>query len=172
MIHIRKGTAGDIEEIMRCYATARAYMRSQGNYNQWINGYPSRSLIEEDIASGVCYVGENESGRVCMVFACIIGADPTYTFIEDGHWLNDYPYATIHRLASDGSQSGVFNACVKFCFTLSDNIRLDTHADNIKMQKAAAGLGFVRCGIIYCTDGSPRIAYQKYCGADISLCQS
>lgn len=30
------------------------------------------------------------------------------------------------------------------------------------MQRLLEGAGFVRCGIIYTDDGSPRIAYQKY----------
>ena len=38
----------------------------------------------------------------------------------------------------------------------------DTHADNAVMQRLLEGAGFVRCGIIYTDDGSPRIAYQKY----------
>lgn len=42
-------------------------------------------------------------------------------------------------------------------------IRKGTEEDiNSVMQKAAENLGFKRCGIIYCSDGSPRIAYQKF----------
>ena len=36
------------------------------------------------------------------VFALFEGAEPTYAHIEEGEWLNDEPYVTIHRLAGDG----------------------------------------------------------------------
>jgi RimJ/RimL family protein N-acetyltransferase len=41
------------------------------------------------------------------------------------------------------------------------NIRIDTHRDNAIMQHLLEKNGFVKCGIIYVEDGSPRIAYQK-----------
>ncbi|HAC44342.1 MAG TPA: GNAT family N-acetyltransferase, partial [Paraprevotella xylaniphila] len=40
------------------------------------------------------------------------------------------------------------------------NLRADTHADNLIMQKLLKANGFHECGIIY-TRESPRIAYQK-----------
>lgn len=160
MIHVRKGKLTDIDAIMSCYDVARRYMRSSGNHNQWINGYPSRELVAEDISRGVSYVGVNDSGELVMAFAFIIGEDPTYSLIEDGEWLNDLLYGTIHRLGSTGKYNGILKVCVEYCMTKINNIRLDTHADNQTMQQAALKLGFTRCGIIYCQDGSPRIAYQ------------
>lgn len=160
MIRIRKGTRGDVEAIMDCYDKARQFMRSCGNMKQWINGYPSRELIEKDITDGVNYVGEDSHGALVMTFAFIIGEDPTYSVIEGGRWLSNKPYGTIHRLGSTGKYSGILRHCVEFCLTIIDNIRLDTHADNLPMQRAATQLLFTPCGTIYCADGSPRIAYQ------------
>lgn len=161
MIHIRKATTNDVDAIMSCYDAARRYMRETGNHSQWINGYPSRGLVEGDIASGNGYVGETESGEIVMAFAFIIGDDPTYTVIEDGGWLNDSPYGTIHRLGSTGRRKGVLRSCVEYCMSIIGNIRLDTHADNRTMLNAVERLGFTRCGVIYCADGSPRVAFQK-----------
>lgn len=158
---IRKGTVSDIDDIMSCYRKARQIMRASGNHKQWINGYPSREIVEEDIARGNSYVGEDEDGDVAMAFAFIIGEDPTYMVIEQGQWLNDLPYGTIHRLGSNGKHHGVLRMCVDFCKERINNLRLDTHADNAIMQHSAERLGFKRCGIIHCADGSPRIAYQK-----------
>ena len=90
MIRIRKGTTEDIDAIMDCYDTARQFMRKSGNRNQWINGYPSRELVERDIAQGVSYVGCDESRELVMAFAFIKGEDPTYTV-----W--HYPPARIKR---------------------------------------------------------------------------
>ncbi len=41
------------------------------------------------------------------------------------------------------------------------NFRIDTHNDNKIMQHVIEKNGFIRCGIIYVKDGSPRIAYEK-----------
>ncbi len=163
MIRIRKGTAADIDAIMSCYDAARRYMRASGNHNQWINGYPSQELVAEDIATGINYVGTDEDGEIVMAFAFIIDDDPTYSVIEEGQWLNNLPYGTIHRLGSTGKHRGILKLCVDYCMSHIGNIRLDTHADNATMQHAAEKLGFIRCGIIYCIDGSPRVAFQK-CG--------
>ena len=162
MITIRKGRFRDLDHIMHCYDKARSYMRSNGNMSQWINGYPSSSLIVEDINSGINYVGIDNAGEIVMTFAFIIGEDPTYSVIEDGKWLNSLPYGTIHRLASNGMHKGILKICVDFCTTYIGNLRLDTHADNKTMLNAACRLGFKRCGIIHCCDGTPRIAFQRY----------
>ncbi|MDE6082868.1 MAG: GNAT family N-acetyltransferase [Muribaculaceae bacterium] len=162
MMRIRKSVLSDIDDIMVCYDAARQRMRASGNHSQWVNGYPSRELIEDDIRRGVGYVGGDDEDKIVMAFAFIKGDDPTYTVIEDGEWLNSLPYGTIHRLGSTGKYRGVLRNCVEFCMKNTNNLRLDTHADNILMQRAAEKLGFQRCGIIYCADGSPRIAYQKY----------
>lgn len=155
---IRKGTLSDLDEIMRVYAAAKKYMVATGNKTQWNNGYPQRELIENDIAKEQCYVCE-ENG-IHGVFAFILGADPTYSYIEDGAWKNERPYGTVHRIASDGKTRGIFNASLDYCKTVIPDLRIDTHADNHVMQKLILNYGFERCGIIYIDDGTPRIAYQ------------
>jgi len=37
----------------------------------------------------------------------------------------------------------------------NDNIRIDTHHDNKIMQRLLQENGFVHCGVIFLTDGSP-----------------
>ena len=157
---IRRATPADIGAMLDLYEASRRYMRATGNLTQWNDGYPARSDIEADIAAGNGYVG-TVADEIVMAFALILGDDPTYRIIEQGAWLNDRPYGTIHRLGSTGRCRGMLAACVDFCFGRIDNLRLDTHADNRPMLTAVARLGFTRCGIIYCRDGSPRIAFQK-----------
>lgn len=161
MLSIRKGEPRDLAQIMSCIEAAKKFMRLHNNHNQWNNGYPSPDLIIKDIKLGQNYVGIDTSGEIVMTFAFIIGDNPTYSVIENGQWLNTYSYGTIHRLASNGKQNHIFKKCVEFCFTKINNIRLDTHADNIIMQHATLKLGFIFCGIIHLPDGSPRLAYQK-----------
>lgn len=158
-MQIRKAKPSDIEEILRVYAAARAFMRATGNPNQWSGGHPARELLEDDIQKGQLYVGETDSG-VNAVFAMLAGPDLTYAVIEDGKWPNTRDYGVIHRIASDGTCHGVLPQCVEYVKQFYDEIRIDTHHDNKVMQHLLEKNGFVRCGIIYLENGDPRIAYQ------------
>ncbi len=160
---IRKGRPEDLDAVLAVYEAARRYMRATGNSTQWSDGYPGREDVLADMVAGHGYVGEID-GEIVMAFAFIPGEDPTYRQIEDGAWLDDRPYGTIHRLGSNGRQGGMLAACVAYCFTQIDNLRLDTNRDNRPMLAAVARLGFTRCGIIRCRDGTPRIAFQKRSG--------
>ena len=53
---IRKAVMSDVPVIMRLIEEARGIMRSCGNVNQWIDGYPSEEAIVEDINNGHCYL--------------------------------------------------------------------------------------------------------------------
>ena len=157
---IRKAEEKDLNSILRVYAIAREYMRQNGNPDQWGWDKPPKEMLVDDIKKGQLYVGENTDGSIPFVFAFILGDDPTYSYIEDGSWLSDEPYGTIHRIASDGSIPGVVKMAVDFCKTIISNIRIDTHHNNKTMQHVVEKIGFTKCGIIYIEDGTPRIAYQ------------
>lgn len=166
---IRLSAPQDIDRIMEVYESAKYYMRSCGNFKQWIGGYPDRATILTDIYRRCHYLAEDEEGSLLMVFSFIIGEDSTYNVIEGGKWLNDRPYGTIHRIASSGVEGGMLKACVDFCRVMIDNIRIDTHSDNGPMQNALHKLNFTFCGIIYIADGSPRLAFQKDFRPEITL---
>ncbi len=157
---IRKAIQSDINSILKVYEVAREYMRQNGNPDQWGTDKPKKELLEDDIRKGELFVGENLDGNIHFVFAFILGDDPTYSYIENGDWLSDKPYGTIHRIASDGTVSGVVKTAVDYCRNIISNIRIDTHENNKTMQYVVEKLGFVKCGIIYIEDGTPRIAYQ------------
>ena len=93
-------------------------------------------------------------------FALVPGEDPTYAVI-DGAWGSDAPYATIHRLASDGTCRGVFAAAINWAAARQPHLRIDTHADNHIMQTLITRAGFDYCGTITVADGSPRLAYER-----------
>lgn len=161
-IKIRLATLSDLNKLMGIFDTARRFMQSTGNANQWINGYPQRELIMHEINSGHCYVCINEQESVAGTFCFIQGPDPTYPRIDEGDWLDNDPYWVIHRIASDGSCRGIFEACINWCEKQTPNLRVDTHADNKIMQNLLEKHGFIRCGIIYVANGTPRIAYQRH----------
>ena len=160
-IIIRKTTVDDIPFVLRVFESARNYMRLNNNHEQWSDGYPGEIDILKDISGGNSFVGLDPKGEIIMTFAFIKGEDPTYRNIYVGDWLNNDEYGTIHRIASNGKVGGVLKAACNFCFQKVDNIRIDTHQDNLPMISALDQLGFLRCGIINCRDGSPRIAFQK-----------
>lgn len=159
-MEIRKATIEDLDRVLEIYAYARDFMASTGNATQWGNGYPEESLLRSDIEKEQLYVFE-EKGEIYGAFVFVIGDDPTYERIEDGTWLDDSPYGTIHRIAGDGRRGKLLQLCVKFCKEQIGTIRIDTHHDNKIMQHLVEKNGFQRCGIIYSVDGSPRIAYQS-----------
>lgn len=158
---VRLTTLSDLPEVMEMYEIARRFMREQGNDGQWINGYPTENYIKEEILSGHSFVCENEKNELVGTFCFIIGDDPTYSKIFDGRWLNEKPYGAVHRLASSGTEKGVANTCFNWCFTQCGNIKVDTHRKNKVMQSVLEKLGFQYCGIIYVSNGSERLAYQK-----------
>lgn len=159
MLSIRLAEKKDMEQILALYCAARKYMAENGNPSQWGNSYPEQELLEEDIAKEQLYFCEENGGAV-GVFAFMTGEDPTYQVIEDGAWLNEEPYGTIHRIAGNGKYKGLAAACFDFCSGLAENLRADTHRDNRIMQHCLEKYGFVRCGTIYVRDRSPRVAYQ------------
>lgn len=154
---VRQARREDLPRILEIYAYARGFMARTGNPNQWKNNHPPQRQLEEDIALGDLYVVVSE-GEIHGVFYFFVGADPTYGYIE-GSWRSDTPYGTIHRIASDGC-GGILKTAVAFGKTRIGHIRIDTHAENLVMQKALAKQGFEKRGIIYLENGDPRIAYD------------
>ena len=159
---IRLASTHDIDDILQIYDAARATMRASGNHVQWVNGYPKREMVEDDIARRVSYVVEGDDGQPHAVFMFAVEDDPTYALIEDGDWLDNEPYGVVHRIGSDGYLHGVLPAVIDYCTAIIGNIRIDTHADNVIMHHILDKCGFERCGTIYCQDGSPRVAYQLH----------
>ena len=157
---ITKAKYDDLEMIIPIYDYARSFMTDNGNPNQWINGYPSREIIAEDINNDSFYVCKNEEESIVGAFTFIIGNDPTYEKIYCGKWLNDKPYGVIHRLVSNGTTHGITKNCIEWCLKQIQNIRIDTHADNKIMQSLILKIGFEYCGIIHTHNGTERLAYQ------------
>ena len=158
-LSIRKAEMDDLDAVMAVYRVAQEAMISAGNPAQWGYCYPTRELICDDIAQRRCHLLCDREG-IRGAFVLCEGEDPTYQKIENGRWLNDEPYVTVHRLASDGRKQGIFACTMEYCRNKYDNIRIDTHADNRKMQSLLARSGFVPCGTIYTHDGTARLAYQ------------
>lgn len=158
-MHIQKATAEQLPQILPVYEQARAFMAACGNGGQWANGYPSEAVLRQDIARGHLYLCLDENA-LAAVFCFRAEPDPTYAHIYNGRWPNGRPYGVIHRLAVMRRGKGTASFCLQWALRQSPDIRIDTHADNIPMQKVILKNGFAYCGVIYTDDGTPRRAYQ------------
>lgn len=150
----------DLPAILNIYEYARAFMARTGNPHQWADGSPKTETLRNDIEKGQLYLCQSGQ-EIYGVFAFIIGEDPTYLKMNDGAWLSDAPYGTIHRIAGNGTKKGIFAEAVSYCEGKIPHLRIDTHADNHIMQHLILKHGFQKCGTIYLADGSPRIAFEK-----------
>ena len=150
----------EMDKIMQIYDEARNFMRQTGNMHQWINGYPSKDLILDDIKDNRFY-GVYDNDKLVAVFMLSIGIDPTYIKIYNGTWLNDEEYAVIHRIAILERGKGIAKLCFDYALTKCNNLRIDTSEENLVMQNCLLKNGFTYCGVIYLESGDPRLAYQK-----------
>lgn len=162
---IREATAADVNEANEIYNQARKYMRQSGNLYQWPEAYPGAADILEDIPSGKSFVVE-DNGEIVGVFHFHIGEDVTYLKIYEGAWKNDDPYAVIHRVAVKYHGKGIADLIYSECYKRFPNLKIDTHRDNIPMQKSLEKNGFEYCGITHLLNGEERLAYQKVPGKE------
>ena len=159
VMRIRNTLETDLEKIGKIYENAKKFMRETGNLNQWNGERPNAQTAREDMEKGVGYVAE-DAGEIVAVFMFSQENDPTYAKIE-GAWLSDAPYGVIHRIAVAKQGQGIIGYCIDQCFALCQNLRIDTHRDNLPMQRALLKRGFRYCGVIYLENGDERLAYQK-----------
>ena len=162
----RKTIIEDINNIMKIINEAKEYFR-KNKINQWQNGYPNRDTIYTDIKNNSSYVLESKN-EILATAMVSFEEDKTYRNIYNGEWVNNGDYAVIHRIAvSEKSKgNGVASTIIKEVENLCkenkvNSIKIDTHKDNISMQKLLAKNDFKYCGIIYLEDGSERIAFEK-----------
>ena len=158
---IESVTENDLEEVLDIYAEARSFMRENGNDKQWVNGYPDRTKVLSDIKNGRLYK-VIDATDILGVFYFLLGNDKTYSVIYDGEWLNSEPYGVIHRIAvaKNAHGKGVGAFCFNYALGISGNLKIDTHRDNLPMQRALVKFGFKYCGIIHLENGDERLAYQ------------
>lgn len=167
MMIFRATTMTDIPQIITIFDQAKVRLKAQ-HIDQWQNGYPNAENILADITLGTAYVLCASNQTVLATTAFSFAGEPTYDVIYDGKWLNDAPYAVIHRIATRTDYVGKQIAtkmlwhCEQLCLARQvNNLRVDTHKDNKIMQHFLVKNGFKQCGIILLTDGAERLAYQK-----------
>ncbi|MGL4362879.1 MAG: GNAT family N-acetyltransferase [Cellulosilyticaceae bacterium] len=163
---VRKANDSDKQSIVAIIEEAKKLLKSK-NIDQWQNGYPNEEIIEEDIKSSKLYVIE-EDNKVIATLTMSYNDEKTYDSIYEGQWqYNDY-YGVCHRVAvKDGYRSK--NVATSFFEKIHDiakkegaiSMRIDTHPQNLSMQKTLNKIGYKYCGIIFVKDNDMRWAYEK-----------
>ena len=164
-MEIRKSCLDDVNHIMTLIHQAQQYFKENG-IDQWQDGYPQANDIIQDIHQGESYIIEDTKVIGTMYFA--VEDDPTYHVI-DGAWkTSQQPYAVIHRIVVDENYKGQNMAHQLLMFAIKEcqnnhiqSIRIDTHKDNLSMQRFLLKHGFVACGQITLLSGAKRIGFEK-----------
>lgn len=161
----RPATEEDLGTIMSIIADAQTYLASL-NIDQWQDGYPTEERILEDIVHNESYLVLEEGNSIAT---CVLSyrPEPTYSSI-DGDWLTgNVKYGVIHRLAMKATHRGKGRAhsIMSHFHNLAklndcDSMRIDTHQDNLGMQKLIESLGYKYCGVIVLESGAERLAYE------------
>lgn len=154
---IRKASEQDLDQIMQIYEKAKAFMHANGNKEQWGDDYPSRELIERDLDDMYLCMAD---GQIACVFYYAEEEDEDYREIN-GKWINEEPYAVVHRVASTGIVKGAAVYCLNWAYSQVPNIRMDTYKDNIPMQKLLEKCGFQYCGSFERLGTDKWMAYHK-----------
>ncbi len=165
-LHFRKGEEGDLERIMELVADAQNWFRVQG-IDQWQDGYPTCEIISSDISDNENYIVELD-GVVVATAVISFKGEPAYKEIKGKGWLNSKPYAVVHRIAvsNECRCKGIAKEILHFTEDLCaerdiNDIRIDTHCDNLAMRSLLKKMGYIHCGRITLTSGAFREAYHK-----------
>ena len=158
---IRPATHADVKAAAKIYDEARDFMKESGNPDQWKGEYPNETDVLWGIQDGTSYVCDDNGEVVATFYYKANADDPTYHRVYGGKWLNGEPYSVIHRIAVKYHGRGIIDFCFNECFKAQKNIKIDTHKDNIPMQRVLKRNGFKYCGIIHLENGEERLAYQK-----------
>ena len=164
---LRKTEEQDIDRVMEIIKQAQEYFK-KSNIDQWQDNYPTSQTIKDDIANGESYVLLND-GMIVATTVISFEGEVTYKDIYNGKWLsNGGKYAVIHRLAVDNNYKGsgisseIIRNVERMCVNLGvHSIKIDTHEQNVSMQRLLQKNEFTYCGVIYLKDMSKRVAFEK-----------
>ena len=170
-LHIRSATSEDLLKITELFDVSRKTMAEQG-IDQWQDGYPFKSDIENDILNSQAYVLYSEDVLVGY-FAYTTGKEEVYENITEGSFREDknYRYSSVHRVAitperrGHGYGSRIFEYAVKLAYIdQALSLRCDTHENNRPMRALLTKCGFQYCGVVHYIRGEKkdkRIAFDR-----------
>jgi GNAT superfamily N-acetyltransferase len=163
-MNLRKATQPDLPVIWQIIQHA-IEQRKQDGSDQWQDGYPNKTTLQQDLDNGNAYV-LTEDETVLAYAAVIFDKEPAYENIE-GQWLSNGDYACVHRVAASKLAKGK-SVGIKLFQIIEDlcrgkkiySIKVDTNFDNQPMLKILEKLNYTYCGEVYFRGGA-RKAFEK-----------
>ena len=154
----------EVDKAMEIINVAKKHLKQQG-INQWQLGYPDYKCIRQDIKEKKGFFIADEDkilGYLCIDY----DGEPAYSRLN-GVWQNDGKYVVVHRMAftENARGKGVSDTVLDLVEEMSKqkgiySFRVDTDADNKKMQHILMKNGFMLRGTIW-FDNSEKIAFEK-----------
>ena len=143
-MQIRHARPEDLPAMQEIFADARAFMRENGNPDQWGDRFPTQEMIDRDLALHRSYVCE-DNGKIAATFAFTTDGEPTYRVIRGGAWLDDAPYGVVHHRGGKGHarRSFVLHELVHGA------VRQHPHRHARRQQKAQPPWGLLKSLALY-----------------------
>lgn len=161
----RKAKTEEQTEIWKILEDAILRRKKDGS-DQWQDGYPNPSVVENDIKKGNGFVLLDKEENILGYAAILINYEPEYANIK-GKWLTNEDFVVMHRVAISDQYigKGLAQTMLKYMeeYALSNNlysIKADTNFDNTGMLKIFEKMGYVYCGEVTFR-GTPRKAFEK-----------
>lgn len=161
---LRNANTTDLPAIWEIIQYAIEQRRKDGS-DQWQDGYPNETTIQNDLDNGNGYVLE-EDGIIQLYAAIIFEKEPAYENIQ-GKWLTNNDYIVLHRIAASpiakgkGTAVKLLQLTEELCIKKNIySIKIDTNFDNLPMLKILDKMGYTYCGEVFFR-GSPRKAFEK-----------
>lgn len=163
---LRESVESDMAQLTGMLEDAIALL-AMNNIDQWQNGTISNEDLLDAIMHDQSFVWEQRDTTGIAGFCVLDTYDEPYENLAEGEWTVKGPYLSIHRVMVsqhlrgrkvtsqmflDIKKMGVVNNIT--------SLRIDTHPDNVMMQKTLKRNGFVRTGLLYMPSGSPRYTYE------------
>ena len=161
----RRAVPEDMDALLDILEQAKAYLRESG-VDQWQEGYPN------DMEAGRGWIFECE-GRPAGYECISMSPEECYRDI-DGAWLTEGEnYAVIHRAmaAADFRHTKLASEMFSLAEDLAagmgrQSVRVDTHRDNMAMNRLCEKLGYTFCGVVDLSSVDPahdskRNGYEK-----------
>lgn len=155
---IRKALAADLEEITSLAKIVRENMLKSG-LNQWLGDYPAYNDFYRDFKNDALYIKVIED-KIIGSISILPENDPAYLEVS---WQSDKALV-VHRVLVEPSLQGkgIGQELINHSFSLAkekgyEAVKIDTHPDNLKMQKMLKSLNFVYRGYLSSIN---RLAYE------------
>lgn len=167
LYYVRQASIGDLEDILKVIDNGRKNLE-KNDIPQWRDGDgPSPKVISEDLELG--------EGFVLIENATIMGygtitknEQPSYDSIQGGSWIPSTTYVSLHRVVvhTDVKERGMGLFLIRSLISVAisssfNDIRIDTHPKNHRMQRVIEKSGFTYKGSIQLNvNNGERYAYQ------------